>query len=298
VVVWVALRNGDCDLLARMFDSQGLATTGEFQVNESTPKAGQSMPSIAMNSTGDFVIVRTDWSGGCYSGKSHVVGRLYDSGGTPRSGDFVISDNTNADWPDVAMDGSGRFIVAWIRLGDTYNRPYGEYIMSRQYEADGTPAGGAAQITSDLNSRWYGPSVAMDRSSGQYVITWAAGPFPYDIVAQHFDADGMAMTEPYMVNTCLGNNQGHPRVAANGQGEYLIVWDSLGQDGSYSGVFGQRCARSGELVDAECCINACVQGRQWYPDVAMGGGNKSVVVWISDGQDGSGYGIFAELWTD
>jgi len=296
VIAWVAVQDKDCDIVARMFDRQGVATTDEFKVNESTSKTGQSMPSIAMSPTGKFVVVWTDWSGGCYSGKSRVMGRVFEPDGAPSSSEFVVGENTNANWPDISMDESGRFVVAWIRLGDTYNRPYGEYIMFRQYEADGTPAGEAVQITEDLNSRWYGPSVAVDRS-GEFAIAWAIGPFPYDIVTQHFNADGVAVTEPYMVNTCLEGNQGHPRIAGNGQGEYIIVWDSQGQDGSCCGVFGQRCGQAGDVVGAEFQVNTFAQDRQWYADVAGGAGDTYVVVWISENQDGSGYGVFGELIT-
>jgi hypothetical protein len=293
VVLWAAVTDGHCDLLGRLFDLQGQAVTDEFRINEPSPKAGQSMPCIAMDSTGRFVAAWTRWSDGCYAGKSHVVGRVFQSDGTPAGGEFVVSDNTNADWPDISMDESGRFVVAWIRMGDTYNRPYGEYIMFRRYDADGTPAGQAVQITADLNCRWYGPSVAMD-GSGAFAVTWAMGPFPCDIVAQHFDSDGVAVTEPYMVNTHRDCNQGHPRIAGDGQGEYLIVWDSLDQDGSCSGVYGQRCTQSGDVIGGEFQINTFVQDRQWYADVATAG-DKYVVVWTSQNQDGSDYGIFGEL---
>jgi hypothetical protein len=295
VIAWVAVRDKNCDLMARMFDRQGQATTEEFQVNESTSNTGQSMPGMAMDPTGRFVITWTDWSGGCYTGRSRVMGRVYQADGTPQTGEFLIGSHSNADWSDVGMDDSGRFVVAWIRMGDTYNRPYGEFILFRQYEADGTHIGDAVQIAGDLNSRWYGPSVAVG-ASGEFAITWATGPFPCDIVAQHFDPDGAPVTEPYMVNTFLAGNQGHPRIAGDGQGEYLMVWDSQDQDGSGLGVYGQRCTQDGELIGPEFRINTFVQGRQWYADVARAGDN-CVVVWISENQDGSGYGVFGELLT-
>lgn len=296
VIAWVAVKGNNCDVMARMFDRQGQAMTEEFRVNESTSDTGQSMPAIATDSTGRFVITWTDWSAGCYTGRSHVMGRVYQADGTPQTGEFLIASQANADWSDVGVDDSGRFVVAWIRMGDTYNRPYGEYILFRRYEADGTPSGDAVQIAGDLNSRWCGPSVAVG-ASGEFAITWATGPFPCDIVAQHFDPNGVPVTEPYMVNTHLAGNQGHPQVAGDGQGEYLMVWDSQDQDGSGLGVYGQRCRQDGEMIGPEFRINASVQGRQWYPDVARAG-DKCAVVWISEGQDGSGYGIFGELLTN
>ena len=87
-----------------MFDPQGRPITDEFQVNEPASQAGQSMPCIAMDPTGRFVVAWTNWSDGCYTGKSHIFGRIFEPDGTPSGGDFVISDNTNADWADVGMD--------------------------------------------------------------------------------------------------------------------------------------------------------------------------------------------------
>lgn len=292
VVAWVAARDGDCDVVARRFDPQGLALTDEFTVNAPSLDSAQSMPSIAMNSTGDFVVAWTSRYGDCYVGQSYVAGRVYRPDGTPRGDEFLVNERRHGNWPDVGMDEAGRFVVAWIRMGDPYKPPR-EYIMFRQYEADGTPAGEVVRVTDDLNSSWYGPSVAMDHS-GEFVITWAIGPFPYDILAQHFGADGVPMTAAYMVNACTEGNQGHPRIATNGEGEYLIVWDSQDQDGSCHGVFGQRCARNGALMGIECPWNTFTLGRQWYPDVAMAANGSHVVVWISEDQDGSGYGVFAE----
>jgi hypothetical protein len=297
VIAWVASRDNDSDVVARLFDSQGQALTEEFQVDDSLIRAAQSMPSIAMDSQGNFVIVWTVWSGTYYSGKSEVAGRLYYADGTPSTDGFLIAEASNADSPEVSMDDSGRFVVAWIRMGDTHNRPYGEYIMYRRYEAGGAPACDAVQITGDLNSRWYGPSVALD-GSGEFVIAWAIGPFPYDIVAQNFAWDGRKTTEPYMVNTCRQGNQGHPRVATDGQGQYLFVWDTEKQDANCTDVCGQRCTYAGAFEGPECLMNACTQGRQWYPDVAVGVAGKYVVVWTSEGEDGSGYGIVAQLGTE
>lgn len=296
VVAWVAIQDNNCDVMGRLFDAQGAATTDEFKINESTTNTGQSMPAIAMSRDGKFVVVWTDWSAGCYAGRSRVLGRSFDADGAAVSGEFVVGEDECADWPDIGMDDSGRFVVTWIRKGDTYSRPYGQYIMFRRYEADGTPVGAAVQITKDLNITWYGPSVAVD-SSGEFAIAWVVGPYPYDIVAQHFTTEGDIVTEPCMINTSFQGNHGHPRIAGDGQGRYLIIWDSQNSGDAYSDVIGHRCGPAGETLEPEFQINTSAQDRQWYADVAGGPGNMYVVVWISENQDGSGYGIFGELVT-
>ena len=200
VVVWVAARNGDSDIVARMFDAQGSATTEELPVSLS-PDAAQSSPAISMNSSGSFVVVWAGLYGDSVHGRSYISGRIFNPDGSPKTDEFRVNGLAQENWPDVAMDDQNRFVVSWIRMGDTYNRPYGEYVMFRRFQADGSPADEAVFLTADLNSRWYGPAVAADHD-GAFVITWAVGPFPYDIIAaQDFDSNGVATTQPYTVNT-------------------------------------------------------------------------------------------------
>jgi hypothetical protein len=159
VVAWAAARGDGSHIVARMFDAQGVALTGELQVGIA-PNAVESAPSIAMSSTGAFVIVWTSWYEDEHLGKSYVFGCICGPDGSPMTDTFLVDDQPQGCWPDVAADDSGGIVITWIRMGDVYNRPYGEYVMFRRYRWDGTAAGTAVQVTDNLNSRWYGPSVA------------------------------------------------------------------------------------------------------------------------------------------
>jgi hypothetical protein len=292
VIAWTAARAGDSDVVARMYDSAGKALTGELPVSQA-PDAAQSSPAISMNAAGSFVVVWSALYGDTVHGRSYVCGRVFNSDGTPKTEEFRVNGLAQEDWPAVAMDGQGQFIVSWIRMGDTYNRPFGEYIMYRQFFGDGSPAGGAIALTGDLNSRWYGPAVAAG-AQGDFVVTWAVGPFPYDIFAQGFSSGGLPTTLPYKVNTSTAGNQGHPTIAADGTGRFLIAWDSQSLDGTCCGVSAQPCTCSGQLQGAEveiCCPQA---QRQWYPRVALADGGKYVMVWTGQTADGT-YDIFGEI---
>ena len=293
VVAWPAQQGSDSDIVARMFDAGGVPTTEELPVGVS-PEAAASSPSIAMNSSGCFVVVWTDRYGDVYLGRSYAYGRLFDADGSPLTEEFEAAERTQQMWPDVTMDDSGRFVVTWIRMGDTYNRPYGEYIMMRLFNADGTPSAREVPLTDDLNSRWYGPSVA-GSADGGFVVTWAVGPFPYDVCAQPFDATGVPITPPYVVNTCMEGNQGHPHVASNGDTEYLVVWDCHGDPGAGCTVRGQFCTSDGQIDGEELVLNSETTCRNWYPDVALAADGRYVVVWIGENLDGSGYGICATV---
>ena len=57
------------------------------------------------------------------------------------------------------------------------------------------------------------------------------------------------------VNTYTTNQQSLPRVATNVGGEFVVVWSSYGQDGSYSGVFGQCYSDAGVAQGPEFQVN-------------------------------------------
>ena len=59
----------------------------------------------------------------------------------------------------------------------------------------------------------------------------------WDIYARSFSSAGVGGTV-VRVNSHLYGDQYAPRISAIGA-DYLIVWTSLGQDGSREGVFGQ-----------------------------------------------------------
>lgn len=291
VVAWVADRLGDCDVVARQFGADGTPLTEELAIAD-IRGVTESNPRIAMNSTGAFVIVWTNRYGDVYTGRSYAAARVYQPDGAPLTDAFEVSDRPQQRWPDVAMDEEGRFVVAWIRMGDTYNRPYGEYIMIRRFDADGTPLGAEMPLTDNLNSRWYGPSVAMARDGG-FIVTWAIGPFPYDICAQPFSRDAEPVTPPYMVNTRMEGHQGRPCIASSGDGSFLIAWDCHDLSGSGCCVRSQLCMGAGTLVGCEWALRVEGTERNWYPDAAMAADGRYVLVWIAE-TESSGYDVFAQ----
>ena len=140
------------------------------------------------------------------------------------------------------------------------------------------------------------PDVASD-GHGRFVVVWDSAGEDGDLdglFGQRFDALGARSGLEFSVNTYTTNVQQHPRVAMNGSGDFVVVWDSSTQDGSGTGVFGQRFDVTGAKVGAEFQVNTYTTGAQGEPAVAMDDSGEFVVVWSSGGQDGSGYGVFAQ----
>ena len=94
----------------------------------------------------------------------------------------------------------------------------------------------------------------------------------------------------FRVNTYTTGRQDIARAAMEPDGDFVVVWTSFGQDGSYDRVFGQRFAASGAPRGSEFRINAYTTNSQAWPAVAVGSKGDFVVVWGSN-QDGSGLSI-------
>lgn len=79
----------------------------------------------------------------------------------------------------------------------------------------------------------------------------------------------------------------------------VFFWRSSGQDGSSSGVFGQRYASNGSRLGTEFQVNTYTTGVQGdYPAVSADAKGNFVVASASYLPDGSDYGAFARVYQD
>jgi hypothetical protein len=144
-------------------------------------------------------------------------------------------------------------------------------------------------------------AAAMD-ADGDFVLVWESEGQDGNregIFAQRFSSTGTRVAIEFQVNayttgaTISTGIQDQPDVAAEQNGDFLVVWRSLAQDGNSYGVIGRRYDSSGAPVAIEFVINGHTAGQQGSPAVVMDADGDFVVAWQSFSQDGSSYGIFA-----
>ena len=197
--------------------------------------------------------------------------------------------------PAVAMDGAGNFVVTWMSYGQDGS---GLGIYAQRYDAAGVAVGGEFRVNSFTVNNQVAPAVAMD-GAGNFVVTWVSNGQDgsgYGVYAQRYDAAGVAVGGEFRVNSFTVNNQVAPAVAMDGAGNFVVTWESNGQDGSGYGFYAQRYDAAGVAVGSEFRVNSFTVNHQFEPAVAMDGAGNFVVTWISNGQDGSGYGIYAQRY--
>jgi hypothetical protein len=76
-------------------------------------------------------------------------------------------------------------------------------------------------------------------------------------------------------------------------GDFLVTWQSYGQDGSGWGIFAQQYAPGGQPQGKEFQVNTTSAGDQQFATIAMNGRGNAVAVWSGNGV-GDPDGVFAE----
>ena len=274
----------------------------EIQVNTMTT-AYQEAPSVALGANHGFVVA---WASDGQDGDDKgVFARRFDSAGLPVSGEEFQVNTTTANRqyePAIASDSAGNFVVVW-----TSYVAAGQYteVFGRRFGADGTPAGIEFQVNGYTTGYQLTPDVAMSGSG--FVVTWQSLPNgippqpPQDgdeggIYARRYNATGSPEGAEFRVNSTTTANQALPSVSMNDVGQFVIVWSSNDQDGSLTGIFGQRYQSNGSLDGPEFPVNSYTTSVQIRPDVAMGSVGDFVVAWQSLFQDGAQDGIFARAF--
>ena len=74
----------------------------------------------------------------------------------------------------------------------------------------------------------------------------------------------------------------------------MVVWHSYAQDGFYYGVFGQRFDTGGIPLGGEFQVNSFTTFYQRIPAVSHDSAGGFVVMWQSEVQDASSYGVFGQ----
>lgn len=292
VVVWQGPGLSDEDIFAQRFDPNGQPLGAELQVNSYTDSQ-QLYPAVAMNTTGQFMVVWESQNIPEDPNKTSICGQLYDSSGSTIGPEFTInSQPATCRYSAVAMDSDGNFAVVWMKEASKNS------IVARLYNADGSAGTEPFAVNTISFNSITQPSVAMD-GSGHFVVTWDGDPNRAgddDIHARLYEPDGTPMREQFVVNTTRRSSQQNPRVAMNNWQEFIIVWESrVDPNVNERDIFGQRFDSAGLPIGDEFQVNSYITGDQRNPAVAMDEASQFVAVWQSDGQDGSRYGIFGQF---
>jgi hypothetical protein len=121
------------------------------------------------------------------------------------------------------------------------------------------------------------------------------------VFAQRFSSAGVPQGAAFLANVYTINNQAKPAVALDADGDFVIAWQSLHQDGPIPdgdyGIFARRWSSAGVAQAGEFQVNVYTTDYQRLAQVAADDSGDFVVTWESRLQDGSEAGVFARRFT-
>jgi hypothetical protein len=242
VVVWTSdFQDGSGPgVFGQRYAASGVPQGGEFRVNTYTP-GYQYHAAVSSDPAGNFVVVWQDGTapggGGGQPGRG-VLGQRYSSAGVALGPEFQVETYTTGfqGMPAIVVQPlTGSFVVTWESEGQDGS---GRGIYAQRFGSDGTPFNSEFRVNTYTTGSQSRPAIACD-SAGCFFIAWNTADASGSGVAGQMYFGGQALEPEYRVNTYMTGNQGRPTVGLIPEFDHIIAWDSPGQDGSGSGVYGQ-----------------------------------------------------------
>lgn len=219
VVVWQENFNR---IAARVFGTGDEPPGPEIEVWRGTPK----LPRVAVGPDGSFLVMWSDIQGS--SGTGHfedLLARVFTAGGAPRGESFSVlagpPRETGFRGYDTAVDADGSFLVTWFQTG-----PQPPSTFVRRYAPDGAPLSGPSLA----GHRPAGMDIAEDPAGG-FVSVWKSPTAFPEVVARQFSESGSPEGPLVLLSRRMQRSLGDLRLAGNGTGSYVAVWNWYGRIG-------------------------------------------------------------------
>lgn len=290
VFVWQGGALGFQKIYARFLNPDGTFATGDLLVGTDTNQPSLN-PAVTVLAGGNVVVT---WSR--MEADGHLQGicaQRLSATGALLGGEFIVNQASlyNQTRPSLAALAGGGFVIAWVsesvrgvdpNVLETLSESYAVDIFARRYTAAGTADGNEFRVNTQP---YYCSNPALAASADGFSVVWeqrdaAVRTNSLDILARSYDAAGVPVTAPVVVNATTYGDQFAPRIATQGN-THLVVWTSLGQDGSYEGVYGRSVTATGTPSGDEFLINTTTLNRQLHPAVGADNAGRLLVVWAS-----------------
>lgn len=165
----------------------------------------------------------------------------------------------------------------------------------------GDPSGSEFQVNTYTLANQQNPAVAMNDAGG-FVVVWessAQGPNDNSgIYAQRYNASGTAVGSEFQVNTITSADDQLSKVAMNAAGNFVVVWESIDQDGNLY-VYARPFAADGTPVSDDIVVPAAtisIFTDLVRPTVAMDASGNFVVAWENYDDVNANEDIYARLF--
>lgn len=291
VVIWDSSPGmGDYTSLGiygQLYDASGNTVGAEFRIDGSH--------GVYQNTNWVEALPDGGWltSYSSYS-ESQVYARRYDADGNSVGSEFQFTtDSTSFSIFRVLQDGG--WVAAWnaSRVEDVDGG-----VFAKRFDASGSDVGSDFRVnTTTAGNQCFSDITALP--DGGWLILWTTyqgyDPVTYvsdsDFYGQRYDVSGNPVGGEVLINTnVVWGGWG----LALADGGWVVHW--VNDDGDGEGVAAQRYDVDGNPVGGVIQVNDHTTGDQGLSSVEALPDGGWVVTWDSDGQDGSGDGVYMQRY--
>ena len=321
-IAWQDHRSGfNGDIYAQSFLNDGNRIGDNFIVNDDVGSENQNSPSIAKDSSDNFIITWIDFR----NNQEDIYAQRFSSDGTALGNNFIVSDDTleqNIHYsPNIAIDTEGNFVITWT----DYRLGFCSDIFAQLYSNDGTALGNNFKVNHDTTGAcMHHNSVVAYKKNGDFIITWNDAedggiinkPFDQfndrknsgtsssnenkgtepDIYAQLYSSDGTPIGDNFKVNDDVGYGyQECPDIAVDAEGNFIIAWeDDRNEEWD---IYFQRYLSDGTPIGSNVMVeDTVISDHQWSASVSTDEAGNFVICWRDRRNDN--FDIFAQRFSN
>lgn len=309
--VWQGGRLGFEHIYSRFLSPSNSWLTGDVMVNSDTNHF-QENPVMATLLNGNVVIAYASRNQAAPGSMADVYLQMFSPAGSKVGGEVQVNQFTdnNQRSPSITALADGRFAVAWVseqqRWTDASNGVPSVDIYARLFDGSGSAVG--SEFPVNVSSNVCATPDITSAPDGGFMAAWMEKDLVvldngWDIYTRRFTSSAVGGNSSAVggnenrINTQLYGDQFSPKVARAGT-NYLAIWTSLGQDGSFEGVYGRYLNDDGSVSGNEFRVNTSVFGPQKQQVLASDGAGRFLAAWTGFGMGVTGYDLFGQQYVN
>jgi len=295
VIVWRSSRDESSGYAScgRVIDAYGNYLSDEFRVHTYFLR-NQMYPCVSLDAASNFLCTWDSYNqdGTVYS----VFGQWYTPDVVRDGPEFCqhVTTEGNQIHSNTAMWPDGSYLIVWQSYGHDGD---GWGVYGQRYGADRNMVGPEFRLSAMTADHQQYPTVsAFD--DGRFVVswdTWDPSWNPIGVYGRVFDADGAPLTGDI---ACSSGTSGAnwARCATVGD-NFAVAWEAA--DSSGLGVYAALFDVSGARIRGPWRANTYTPNHQENMNISAKSDGVFIVVWESQYQDGSEYGVYGQAyWPD
>lgn len=296
----VAYQSESKAIMARTYNADGTPTGSSEMTVLSTTGGTLRNPDVAIDDSGNFVVVWEDDADG--NGSYQVRAKGYTFSGTQRFAPKAVNAIATGQQlnPAIAMASNGDYVVAWDDDQDSDSLCE---VAVRGFLASEQQRFAQFWVNTSTAGQQRNPDVAMD-DTGRFVVVWeddADLNNVYQIKGRGFNATGGEIIPEMAVNLLGGGDQIDPAVAMDNSGNWFAVWEDSRTGEGYQIVSQEFRITGARVFSDDVQVNTVSQvdrkdgtPRRKDPAISVHKSGRYVVAWADDMDGDSFFDVLAK----